>query len=125
MRSALKVWPVAEILAAGKAMLITLRRGLQQHPPSHPSSAFRGLPALRLDHEGRHTCTACGRCAAVCPTQCLQVSSRESDITFELEWQRCMCCGVCAATCPVQAIECSPETNLWIDPERQGGRSDP
>jgi formate hydrogenlyase subunit 6/NADH:ubiquinone oxidoreductase subunit I len=124
MTPTLRAWRLENILAAGKAMIITLRRGLGRRPPTHPDLAFRGRPSLRLDQEGRPMCTACGLCAAACPMQCLRVSRQETEIAFELEWQRCICCGICAAGCPVQAIECSHATDLWVFQE-QGDTPDP
>ena len=125
MTHTLRAWPLENILATGKAMIITFRRALQRHPHTRPDLAFRGLPSLRLDQEGRHMCTACGLCATACPIRCLQVSRRDTEIDFELEWQRCICCGICAARCPVQAIECSHETDLWVYQKPEGDTSAP
>ncbi len=44
---------------------------------------FRGLPSLRADPEtGEALCVACGLCARICPTACLEmhvVPSEEGD----------------------------------------------
>ena len=75
---------------------------------------FRGLPALRADPEtGEALCVACGLCARICPTACLEmhvVPSEEGDRElgeFILRSGRCLFCGMCAQVCPVDAITMS------------------
>ena len=64
---------------------------------------FRGLPSLRVDPEsGEALCVACGLCARICPTSCLEmhvVPSEEGDRElgeFILKAGRCMFCGLCS-----------------------------
>ncbi|HUZ01794.1 MAG TPA: NADH-quinone oxidoreductase subunit I [Thermomicrobiaceae bacterium] len=80
---------------------------------------FRGLPSLRADPEtGEALCVACGLCARICPTSCLEmnvVASEEGDRElgeFILRSGRCLFCGFCAQVCPVDAITMSGEYEL-------------
>ena len=60
-----------------------------------------GLVSLREE-----TCTACGACPTVCPTEALlgeQGARGESIITFDAG--RCVACGNCVRVCPEQALE--------------------
>lgn len=89
-------------------------------------SRFRGLPALRADPEtGEALCVACGLCARICPTTCLEmhvVPSEEGDRElgeFILKSGRCLFCGLCAQVCPVDAITMSQEYELAVL-EREG-----
>ena len=82
---------------------------------------FRGLPSLRADPEtGEALCVACGLCARICPTSCLEmhvVPSEEGDRElgeFILRAGRCMFCGLCAQVCPVDAITMSSEYELSV-----------
>jgi formate hydrogenlyase subunit 6/NADH:ubiquinone oxidoreductase subunit I len=61
---------------------------------------FRGLPSLRTDPDtGEALCVACGLCARICPTSCLEmhvIPSEEGDRElgeFILRSGRCMFCG--------------------------------
>ena len=82
---------------------------------------FRGLPSLRTDPEtGEALCVACGLCARICPTSCLEmhvVPSEEGDRElgeFILRAGRCMFCGLCSQVCPVDAITMSNEYELSV-----------
>ena len=82
---------------------------------------FRGLPSLRSDPEsGEALCVACGLCARICPTSCLEmhvVPSEEGDRElgeFILRAGLCMFCGLCAQVCPVDAIAMSGEYELSV-----------
>lgn len=75
---------------------------------------FRGVPSLRADPEtGEALCVACGLCARICPTACLEmhvIPSEEGDRElgeFILRSGRCLFCGFCAQVCPVDAITMS------------------
>src|SRR3569832_2469376 len=70
------------------------------------AARFRGLPSLRSDPEtGEALCVACGLCARICPTSCLEmhvIPSEEGDRElgeFILRSGRCMFCGLCAQVC--------------------------
>jgi NADH-quinone oxidoreductase subunit I len=83
------------------------------------AARYRGLPSLRVDPDsGEALCVACGLCARICPTSCLEmhvVPSEEGDRElgeFILRAGRCMFCGLCAQVCPVDAITMSEEYEL-------------
>jgi NADH-quinone oxidoreductase subunit I len=99
-----------------------------QYPEERREQAprFRGLPSLRVDPEsGEALCVACGLCARICPTSCLDmhvVPSAEGDRElgeFILKAGRCMFCGLCSQVCPVDAITMSGEYELSVM-ERDG-----
>jgi len=85
----------------------------------HMAPRYRGLPSLRVDPDsGEALCVACGLCARICPTSCLEmhvVPSEEGDRElgeFILRAGRCMFCGLCSQVCPVDAITMSEEYEL-------------
>jgi NADH-quinone oxidoreductase subunit I len=87
----------------------------------HHAPRFRGLPSLRTDPEtGEALCVACGLCARICPTTCLEmhiVPSEEGDRElgeFILRSGRCLFCGLCSQVCPVDAITMSHEYELSV-----------
>ncbi len=104
-----------------KGFAVTLKRLATkpitfQYPEEKRQMAprFRGLPSLRADPEtGEALCVACGLCARICPTSCLEmhiVPSEEGDRElgeFILRSGRCLFCGFCAQVCPVDAITMS------------------
>src|SRR5680860_1055402 len=111
-----------------KGFKVTLRRlgaptATIQYPEEKRELAprFRGLPSLRSDPEtGEALCVACGLCARICPTSCLEmhvVPSAEGDRElgeFILRSGRCMFCGLCSQVCPVDAITMSAEYELSV-----------
>ncbi len=46
-------------------------------------------------------CTACGDCVAVCPTNCLALTTREAWLPRPAD---CIACMVCMWICPTEAI---------------------
>jgi NADH-quinone oxidoreductase chain I len=111
-----------------KGFAVTARRffgrpATTQYPEEKRPLAdrFRGLPSLRTDPEtGEALCVACGLCARICPTSCLEmhvVPSEEGDRElgeFILRAGRCLFCGLCAQVCPVDAIAMSREYELSV-----------
>lgn len=109
-----------------KGFWVTLRRLAEPNQTIHypdekreMAPRFRGLPALRSDPETDEAlCVACGLCARICPTSCLEmnvVASEEGDRElgeFILRSGRCLFCGMCAQVCPVDAITMSGEYEL-------------
>lgn len=102
-----------------KGMALTLRTMFtpvvtRQYPkekrPVFPG--FRGEHALVRDpHTGVEKCIACGRCASVCPSKCIHISSKRNEETkkkelerYEVELLRCLYCGLCVEACPVGAL---------------------
>src|SRR5688572_29366400 len=116
-----------------KGFAITARRffgkpATTQYPEEKRPMAdrFRGLPSLRSDPEtGEPLCVACGLCARICPTSCLEmhvVPSEEGDRElgeFILRAGRCLHCGMGAQVCPVDAIAMSKEYELAVQ-DRSG-----
>lgn len=116
-----------------KGFSVTLKRLFspkvtQQYPDEKRAMMprYRGLPSLRSDPDtGEPLCVACGLCARVCPTSCLDmhiVPSEEGDRElgeFILKSGRCLFCGFCAQVCPVDAITMSQEYELTVM-EREG-----
>jgi len=111
-----------------KGFGVTLRRLFMptvtiQYPEEKRPMAdrYRGLPSLRADPEtGEALCVACGLCARICPTSCLEmhvIPSQEGDRElgeFILRSGRCLFCGLCAQVCPVDAITMSREYELSV-----------
>lgn len=111
-----------------KGFQVTLKRLFQpklttEYPEERRPmmSRFRGLPSLRVDPEtGEALCVACGLCARICPTSCLEmnvIASEEGDRElgeFILKSGRCLFCGFCAQVCPVDAITMSQEYELAV-----------
>ena len=116
-----------------KGFWVTLKRVPRpnltiQYPDERRKMAprFRGLPSLRADPEtGEALCVACGLCARICPTSCLEMNVVPSDEgdrelgEFILRSGRCLFCGMCAQVCPVDAITMSGEYELSVQ-ERDG-----
>ena len=67
----------------------------------NPNSEISFVPRQLLPDIDLRTCTLCGDCLVVCPTECLSVA-REVEIV--LAPQTCINCAVCEAVCPVTAI---------------------
>jgi len=111
-----------------KGFAVTLKRLAKpnvtiEYPDEKRSMAprYRGLPALRADPDtGKALCVACGLCARICPTSCLEmhvIPSEEGDRElgeFILRAGRCMFCGLCSQVCPVDAITMSGEYELSV-----------
>ena len=79
-------------------------------------SAVSHLPASSAgaDLDGFHfaaltisdSCTACGACGKACPTQALQFTKNEDEMTFSISFSAkdCIDCGVCDHVCMPDAI---------------------
>jgi len=52
---------------------------------------------IKIDIE---TCTGCGACADVCPTDAIKVNDKAT-----VNEDECIDCGTCVEECPVDAIE--------------------
>lgn len=73
---------------------------------SDPSRVYRDTVSIggaRTNHGGYsigYACIGCGRCAHVCPQDCIDVS----DVPAVIDQHRCLHCGQCVDACPVGAI---------------------
>jgi NAD-dependent dihydropyrimidine dehydrogenase PreA subunit len=54
---------------------------------------------IRMYIVNQDTCTGCGTCIDVCPTEAIKIESDKAVITWE-----CMDCGACPRVCPEGAI---------------------
>ncbi len=111
-----------EVKGFGVTMKRLFTPKVAQHYPEEKRAMaprYRGLPSLRADPDtGEALCVACGLCARICPTSCLEmhvVPSEEGDRElgeFILKAGRCLFCGLCSQVCPVDAITMSQEYEL-------------
>ncbi|MEE9600901.1 MAG: 4Fe-4S dicluster domain-containing protein [Thermoplasmata archaeon] len=60
----------------------------------HPLSPV-GVVEIRDD-----ACTACGMCAATCPTSALTHEEGEEGVTLSFDAGECVACGLCLSKCP-------------------------
>jgi NADH-quinone oxidoreductase subunit I len=78
--------------------------------------AYRGVPALVKDQDGREKCVACYMCQWVCPPLAISIEAAEYPkghplhqiekypAKFEINMLRCIYCGLCEEVCPEEAI---------------------
>jgi ferredoxin len=76
-------------------------------PPAQPS----GLEGLGFyDLEANLQCTACGACAATCPTGALVFQrSEEKSFSLSIFPSRCTGCELCQEVCAAQALALAPD----------------
>ncbi len=55
-------------------------------------------------------CADCQICWIFCPDSCVNLSSNNSPLTFNLKY--CKGCGICNEVCPVGAISLVPELDF-------------
>ena len=91
---------------------VTMQYPEQKHPLP---PAYRGLPALVKDQEGRTKCVACFLCEWICPPKAITIKAGEIDThvekgpdEFEIDFLRCIMCGYCEEVCPEEAIFLTP-----------------
>lgn len=48
------------------------------------------------------SCTDCGACVSLCPTEALYMAE---DFSLELDEEKCVYCKACIPACPVRALE--------------------
>lgn len=53
-------------------------------------------------YKDEETCTHCGACTAVCPTDALYIKRPEMEVIFDKE--KCSLCERCIVTCPTRAM---------------------
>jgi NAD-dependent dihydropyrimidine dehydrogenase PreA subunit len=64
-------------------------------------AAARAWQRLQLPALDERRCTGCGRCVAICPTDCLAMDGRLPWLPRPLD---CIRCSACAIVCPTSAI---------------------
>ncbi len=70
-----------------------------------PAKVCRALLHYRILSE---LCTACGRCAKICPEKAItgvQKTKKEKGKPFEIDPVKCIQCGMCLETCKFDAVE--------------------
>lgn len=67
---------------------------------AEPLAAARLAAAFSFTVTVDADCTACPRCAAMCPTGALTREGEGADRRLEIDPERCTGCGVCEAFCP-------------------------
>jgi NADH-quinone oxidoreductase subunit I len=95
-----------------KGMALTLSRMFShavtiQYPTERRPIApgFRGQHALAKNQEGKAKCVGCGLCAAICPSQCIQIFREKGKVArYEVDVLRCIFCGFCVEACPYGAV---------------------
>ena len=94
------------------------------HPEERidPPDAFRGMPVLVTDDEGRPKCVGCSMCEYVCPPKAIYIVPQELEegnkvergpAVFDLNMLRCIYCGLCEEACPEEAIFMSKDYLVW------------
>ncbi len=85
------------------------RRYPKEKRPAMPG--FRGLHGLvRKPDSDEAKCVGCGLCAALCPSQCIHIFTREGEEhekiveRYEIEVLRCLFCAFCVEACPYEAL---------------------
>jgi len=81
----------------------SLRHLLKNHPMSNEMILNDlGFAVLAIDD----SCTACGACSRICPTNALQFHADEEDRSYQLEFypDRCIACGICLRSCTTHSI---------------------
>ena len=74
---------------------------LSQKPVFREAFSFGGLKTHAEAFFITADCNGCGRCAAACPQDCIDLSVRPACIRQE----HCLHCGKCEELCPRQAVE--------------------
>jgi NADH-quinone oxidoreductase subunit I len=84
----------------------------RQYPKEkrEPFPGSRGLHALVRNPDGKEKCVGCGLCAAMCPSQCINIYTSEGEDhqkvvdRYEIEVLRCVYCAFCVEACPYGAV---------------------
>jgi formate hydrogenlyase subunit 6/NADH:ubiquinone oxidoreductase subunit I len=58
------------------------------------------LGGVRVDDQA---CTACGSCAAICPTDALKYEREDDHLALTFDPALCVACGRCYSQCPEKA----------------------
>lgn len=74
---------------------------LSKKPIERADFAFGGAEAAECGYFVTDKCVLCGKCAEVCPQNCITLRSERAEISQE----HCLRCGTCFEACPFGAIE--------------------
>ena len=59
------------------------------------------------------SCTQCGACTAVCPTNALHIERPSMGVRFDQK--KCSVCELCVPACPVRAMRVSPTNRVFFE----------
>ena len=74
---------------------------LSKKPIERTSFTFGGFETKEDGYYITDACVGCGRCAAVCPQNCINTNN----VPFVIEQEHCLHCGNCFEACPTGAVE--------------------
>ena len=56
-------------------------------------------------------CTGCGECVKVCPTNCIELKTEQTEksrklrvITYDIDFSNCIFCGLCVEKCEPESL---------------------
>ncbi|MCL7412200.1 MAG: 4Fe-4S binding protein [ANME-2 cluster archaeon] len=94
-----------------KILEMTLKTGIQTTKyPQEPDIApldFRGKPEIFPD-----SCTFCGNCVAVCPSNVIRIKEDNGEMVLVLSYCGCIFCGRCDEVCSGGAIKLTQEYEM-------------
>ncbi len=70
--------------------------------PSQQGAVAHHAAPLGIVQIDQAVCTACGLCAAICPTEALQAETTAEHWTLRFEAASCIACAQCVSVCPEQ-----------------------
>jgi Ni,Fe-hydrogenase III small subunit/formate hydrogenlyase subunit 6/NADH:ubiquinone oxidoreductase subunit I len=86
----------------------SLRTGILTEADPFGKPAPFGFPVIDFTR-----CTACGACAAACPTGAIQTTSRDTNVrVLSLSYAACIQCGACITACGERAVSFSPTVEI-------------
>lgn len=100
-----EIYPTEEAMQALTVFQIYEGSGewfdLSKKPIERDSFTFGGAEKNEEGYFITDNCIGCGRCAAVCPQNCIITES----VPYVIEQAHCLHCGNCLTACPVGAVE--------------------